>query len=368
MNVLIIGFTKMAYMPYMNFYIEQLRKNNNTIHLLYWERDSTGDIEVPLDVIPHCFKKSLDDSIPLKNKISSFLAYRKFAVQILESQNFDLLIVLHTTPGVILNDLLFRYYKKKYILDYRDFTYENFKVYKYVINKLVNNSSATFVSSNAYKKYLPEKSFVHTSHNILVDSLEKRYVRKQYTRERKVLRIRFWGLIRHKDSNLNLINSIGNDSRFELHYHGREQNTGEFLKSYCKENKIKNVFFHGEYKPIERYNFAKETEIIHNIFDNDKTMKPAISNKYYDGITFYIPQLCSEGSFLGEQVITNNIGQTINTENENVADTIYYYYKNIDWGKFQESCDVALTQILNEYNEGINKVIEISKEGRNLNV
>ena len=39
MNILILGFTKIKYMPYINFYLDNIDKSNN-IEVVYWNRDT----------------------------------------------------------------------------------------------------------------------------------------------------------------------------------------------------------------------------------------------------------------------------------------------------------------------------------------
>ena len=349
----------MAYMPYMNFYIDEFKNNNCEIELLYWKRDNKDDIIAPSGIKTHMFKFEQEDSIPLIKKSKGFLKFRKFASNILKNNRYDLVVVLHSTPGVLLYDLLMKYYKTNYILDYRDFTYENIKLYKKIIHKLVLNSSCTFVSSDAYREYLPRCKKIYTSHNLLTDSLEKRNTFKVKKNLNIPIKIRFWGLIRHKDINIGIIDRLGNDNRFELHYHGREQETAIYLKKYCYENKIRNVFFHGEYRPNERYEFAKDTDILHNMYENDKTMSNAMSNKYYDGIVLYIPQLCTEGSFMGKKVRNNKLGYVLNPYDENLADEIYKFYMSIDKEKFIKSCDEILDEVLDQYNIGIEKISQL---------
>ncbi|CRK80172.1 glycosyltransferase [Neobacillus massiliamazoniensis] len=366
MKVLVLGFTKISYMPYMHFYIEQLKKYNCEVHLLYWKRDNNPDSESPKGIVTHIFDRYQEDSVPLRNKIGSFLEYRKYAKQILKKHSFDLIVVLHSTPGVLLSDVLTRKYKKKYVLDYRDFTYENFTFYKKIIHKLITNASATFVSSDAYRKYLPLIDNLYTSHNIVISDLENREIRKNKNRDISPIRLRFWGFIRHKEINMTIIKKLANDRRFELHYHGREQKTGQFLKQYCVESKIKNIFFQGEYKPENKYDFIKNTDLVHNIYENDIKTTNAMGNKYYDGLTFYIPQLCNEGSFMGDQLKKNKVGIALNPDSPNFADEIYEYYRSIDWLSFENCCDNALNNIIIQYNDGV-KTIERIINGKRVN-
>ena len=47
MKVLLLGFGKIAYMPYMNFYLDALKERDIQFELIYWDRDGKSDAEVP---------------------------------------------------------------------------------------------------------------------------------------------------------------------------------------------------------------------------------------------------------------------------------------------------------------------------------
>ena len=365
MNILIIGFTKIAYMPYINFYITELQKTNYDVSLIYWDRDSKPDLQIPNDIKPYCFNQNMLDSAPLINKVPNFIKYRNFVKKIINNNVYDLIIVLHSTPGVLLSDILTTKFKNRYILDYRDFTYENFNFYKRIIHKLVRSSAMTFVSSKGYLKDLPDLDKVHISHNLLIQSYDERNARRKSPRENLPIRIRFWGFIRHVEINKLIIDRLGNDYRFELHYHGREQESAQILKSYVKENQHANIFFHGEYQPRERITFASKTDLLHNIYENDIKTKPAMGNKYYDGLNFYIPQLCNKDSFMGDEVVFGGVGITLSPYDADFADKVYEYYKELDWKEFEQRCDSQLEEVIVEYSKGIqlfNNLLNRKKE------
>ncbi|MGL5647871.1 MAG: hypothetical protein ACRDDY_08465 [Clostridium sp.] len=365
MKILLIGFTKLAYMPYMRFYLDQINNLENEVHLLYWNRDEKDEIKLPYDITLHEFKLYQEDEVAKVKKIKSFLKYRENAKKILLNQKFDLIIVMHTIPGVILYDILKNKYKYKYILDYRDITFENIGIYKNVINKLVKNSIATFVSSEGFKRNLPNVKKIYTSHNILLDSLNKKKIRDFKAEKRKIIRIRYWGFIRQQNINKLIIDRLANDIRFELHYHGREQTTANVLKKYCEENNIKNVYFHGKYNPENRYDFAKKTDLIHNIYENDRNTKLAMANKFYDGITLNIPQICNSESYMGKQIEENEIGLAYSPVNKDFADVIYNYYNSLKWEEFDLNCNKKLNEILIEYKNGVRLINRILQKNKN---
>lgn len=364
MRVLLLGFTKIAYMPYIHFYLEQLRTSGYETHLLYWQRDNNPDSELSDDVVSHCFSRYQEDSVPLVFKMSNFRRYRRTALDLMKTHEFDLIIVLHSTPGVLLYDKLVLNYRGNYILDYRDLTYENFWLYNKVIHSLVNNSAATFVSSDAYRPFLPDSSKIYTSHNITKESLAVRDFRKSEPRIVKPIRIRFWGLVRHVDINIAIIEKLANDSRYELHYHGRLQKAGLLLQKHCSDNGFSNVFFHGEYLPHDRFKFAARTDLIHNIYANDGKTTYAMGNKYYDGIALYLPQLCSIGSFMGRLVQEKGVGLAVDPNNEDLPDMVFAYYQSLNWMEFEANCDRALNDVMAQYSDGAEVIKRISKQKR----
>lgn len=211
-------------------------------------------------------------------------------------------------------------------------------------------SKYTFTSSDGFRIYFPEseKDKIYTSHNLSQDSLSHRnYEKVQHDK----IRIAFWGLMRDEAINRKLIERIAQDKRFELHYYGREQQVAVNFKEHAKALSADNVFFHGEYVPTERYEFVRNTDIIHNIF-NSRNMMLAMGNKYYDGAIFYIPQLCMTNSFMGKAASNAKIGFECDPNDDNFTQNVFDYYTNIDRSEFALNCDQELARTENEYING----------------
>lgn len=243
MKVLLLGFGKIAYMPYMNFYLDTLKEQDIQFELIYWDRDGKPDAEVPQRISKaYKFEEHLEEQLPFKNKLKYFAKYRRFALNVLSNNSYDRIIVLHTTPGLTLLDYLVQKYKGQYLLDFRDVSYEYIPVYRKLVGILSKNSAVTFVSSNAFRKFLPTEENVMTIHNYLEDSLNHKMLRKQDARERNAIRISYWGLVRQVDVNKKLMDALGSDPRFELHYYGRMQQDGRDMEQYARNKKYNNVF------------------------------------------------------------------------------------------------------------------------------
>ncbi len=358
MKILIMGFTKIKYMPYINFYLDNLDKTASEIHVLYWNRDlQSEDLSKYEGCIFHEFRCFQEDDVSKLSKIKSFAKYRKYAKKLLKAEAYDFVFVLHSLTGVLVADILKKRYKGRYIFDYRDATYESFAPFKRIVGSLTVNSAATFVSSDAFRPLLPKncKGKIYTSHNLLVDSFSHSNDKEFYGIPSDKIRVAFWGFIRHEEINKEIIKKMAADSRFELHYYGREQEIALNLKAYAKEICAENVFFHGEYKPEQRYDFIKTTDIIHNLYSNTENPPTlhAMGNKYYDGIIFGIPQLCAEGSFMAKKVRAAGVGLACNPYDRDFTEKVFNYYNSIDKKAFFEACQIELLNIFDEYNRGI---------------
>ena len=124
MKIAILGFTKVKYMPYLHFYLDQIDADENEVHLLYWQRDSEPDVPMPQGVIGHAYEYPMSDALPLKKKLPGILGYSRFARKNLKKLQPDLLIALHSTTAVCIYPQLMGKYKGRYIFDFRDVTYE----------------------------------------------------------------------------------------------------------------------------------------------------------------------------------------------------------------------------------------------------
>ena len=351
-------------MPYAHFYLDNIDCVKNEVHLAYWNRDEKlEDTSSYHDVILHEFPLFMVNNAPLKIKFKCFRKYRVFVKSILKAQSFDFVIILHSLTGLMIYDILKKDYKNRFIFDYRDSTYESRnKIFSNAVKNLCRFSKVTFVSSDAFRRFMPVDcaNKTYTSHNLLEDSLQHREFEKTPSDK---LRLAFWGFIREYDINRFLIDRVAVDDRFELHYYGREQKDALDLKEYANKINATNVFFHGEYNPVERYEFVKSTDLIHNIFaTQNENMAMAMSNKYYDSIIFRIPQICQVDSFMGKTSEEHQVGIMANPENNDFCDVVYNYYTQLTKKKFDESCNNELNRIFAEYKKGTEIINELTNK------
>ena len=357
MKILIIGFTHPNYMPYLHHYLRLLdNSSEHDVSVAYWNRSNLNNSGINITGHTYIFNKSMSDTDNLLKKIPKILKYSSFLKKVLKRNDFDLLIVLHTTTAFVIKSMLYTKYKNKFIFDYRDVTYENLNFYRKEVHKIIKHSALCISSSKGFDRYFPIEKEVYYLHNI--NPAKKN---DTFKINDKII-IRFWGFIRHPKINELIIEAISKDDRFELHYHGKIQEIVKRLIKFSKLLDSKNVFFHGEYNNNDRIAFASNTNLIHNIYENDYVTSYAMGNKYYDGLQFKIPQICSEGSFMGSEVNSYHVGLTVDVNKSGFLDTIYEYYLNLNFEAFKENCTLALNECLNENNETDKHIIKVIKE------
>ena len=346
-----IGFSKIKYMPYLFYHLDALTGLDSIcVDLIYWNRDLKNDSTLNKTNLFE-FKRHQDETTSLFGKVINFLKYRFFAERIIKKSQPDLIIVLHSMPGVLLQRLLRKKYSFKYIFDYRDITYEKHIFYKKKINKLANNSLLTLISSPKYKTVfdIPNQKKLFVSHNVrLIDlTLFKKNKNEQLKRK---LTIAFWGIIRHTSINIRLIDAIKNDCRFTVLYYGPDNNCVKEIKKYLANNNIANVFFMGQYDPEQRKNMAQKADIIHNLYNfDDHNMNKAISNKFYDGIIFQKPQMCINGSYMAEVVKEYDIGIVVDFSKPDLANYIFNEYNRLFMSPiFFSNCEKLVSNVKNE--------------------
>lgn len=341
-------------MPYLRFYLDNIDCTLHDVHVLYWNRDKVQEnLSDYKNVVFHEFLFYQEDNVDILSKIPNFIRYRYFAKKVIRKGKYDRIIFLHSFPGVLLSDVLTKKFQGQYIFDYRDHTYEKYNFFKNIIHKLVKKSCITFVSSDGFRRFMPEQceNKIYTSHNILKDSLNHRDEKRLSGVGSEKIRLAFWGFIRDEKINREIICKMANDSRFEIHYYGREQQIAWNLKSYAKEIGAENIYFHGEYLPEERYEFVRKTDLIHNVYCDSNAMI-AMGNKYYDGVIFRIPQLCMSGSVMGRRAEMAGVGFSCSPMQTDYADAVYNYYNSINRNEFDMACDLELNKILQEYEQG----------------
>jgi hypothetical protein len=345
----IIGFNDLRYMPYMEAYINLLKRNAISFDYIIWDREYDG---IPT-VSRNEYKIRIKVGESKVNKLFKFLRWRRFVKEILQNNHYDKIIVLTTIPAVLLNHYLITKYSNKYLLDIRDYTYEGIPAYKKIVNKLVRYSSLTTISSEGFSQWLYRNDKIQIIHNLPqnikisedVDVLNKDYIT-----------IGYLGSVGYYRQNRKIVDGLKDDPRYRILFKGSFTNEYN-IKDYCKNNNINNVYFGDKYFNYEKAELYKFIDLINSIYGSESPLvTTSVPNKLYDCIIYKKPILVSSGTYLAKIVEEFNLGISIDVEKENIKQRIFDYITTFDSNIFIKGCSDYLNIILKQQQETNDKI------------
>lgn len=365
-NICLVTFCNLYYLPYASLYIDKIVASGVKCTLLFWDRDAVNGEN---DLYPQCNEKIVFQYKEMKNtpglaKAWGYVKAACFFNKILKERDFSGVVFLQTQCAVACCRVLKKKYRKCFILDIRDYFFDDVPVYRQLEKSLIDISYANVISSPAYKYFLPKGEY-YISHNYTpFDEVSlKRWHSEHQGNKSDTINITYVGTVRFIDMDKSIIGLFANDNRFSINYYGRGS---EVLEAYCKEKGICNVKFHGSFSPTQVLSFYQEADLINNLYGNHtKELDYALSNKIYHAGQLELPILVCPGTFMEEVSMKYHIGFVFDVNKEGVVDELYNWYQNFDTFKFREGCKVFIKDVINEneeFNNVCKKFIESVKE------
>ncbi|MBQ0105347.1 MAG: hypothetical protein KBT47_04840 [Armatimonadetes bacterium] len=325
-------------------HITSLRKYESVFEkydLIYWNKlgleESCGAENV------YAFRREEKEMKGKKAKAKAYLDFRKFVCEILKKNRYDRLVVLPTQTAVLLWDVLLFGYRKKYLLDIRDYTGEHNPLFYALMKKLVMNAHTVSLTSPAFREFLPQRDYV-VSHNYypVPENLVKEFREKHRTKNSPV-KLYCIGGARFPEYFRKVIDCFADDGRFEIGFVG----TGsEKLADYVKEKNIKNVYLAGSFPAKETARIHASCDMESNLFGhNTPLLDYALSNRFYYAVTFGMPCVACKGTYTEKMATEGGFGFSFDETDPNIADRLWKYYENLDMDRLYEKCDAFMAGI-----------------------
>lgn len=331
----IIGFESLHVMQYLDKYTMILDEHDIDYEVVYWNRK--GNKNPDSHYIP--YEKPIDAYVPFQEKMIYFIGYAYFLYKTIISKKYERLIILTSQTAVVLSPLLLTKYRRKYLYDYRDITFEKNKLYRSLIQKLFQNSSGVPISSLGFLEAIGHGDKFYFAHN--TQNLGKEIITKKPS---TVIRIVYWGMVRQVTFNKKICDLFGNDKRFTLIYHG--EGFYREIAAYCLEKGYSNIRFTGGYDRHNLQQFISETDILLNAYENDRQQKLALTVKLYDGMRYQRIQLVTADSYMAKFLEDYSIAYPLNLDNPQAKEEIIKWY-----GSFTQE------QVGEEYQRLRNKIL-----------
>ena len=340
----------LKYCPYMKRYVERLEKNKCEYNVYFWNR-SGFDLDLPANY--YYYDSPSDLKKGKAAKLFDFFGFRKWVGERLEMDKADRYILLSTLTGVLLGRSVYSQ-KGKYVFDIRDYSYEHIPFFRMIEKKVIANSAFTAISSKGFETFLPKHDYV-IAHNF---NREDIVPDAAFRRTNGKIKVVWNGVIRYFEFQKQYLDALKNDERFEMIYHGDGPELNEY-KEYCAENGFTNVTFTGSYNNADKVNLLADANILNNCYGYThhagSKLKYAVSNRFYDGMIYHIPQLVEPDGYKTDWAGSKNLGIGL-TISDHFADDLCSYYAAIDSETFDLNCKAALAEILAEDDRYISEI------------
>ena len=348
MKAAIVAFNNLKYSPYVRTYSDYLEKNQISYDVIYPNRDG--------------IKETLGETtyaIPwdkTKKKAINFLKFRSAAIHLLKKTKYDFVFVLTTMPAVLLSGFLAHRYRDRYLVDVRDYTYEDVKFYAFLEKRALKHSAMNVISSPGFRKFLPQADFC-LCHN--VSPLYREGKRRIFSKKREnPIVIGYVGSIAYKEQCMRFLHLVEKDERFCFHLYGSEGENNQ-ISAYLEKNPCDRVKTFGAYKPEEKIDILKKVDILFNAYGSGhKLLDYALSNKLYDSFYMGLPLLTSPNTAMSEEAAEFSFD--IDLANEKDLDALYDWYHSIDAERFATYSKKYLEEVFasqDEFYQSLHRVL-----------
>lgn len=354
-KICILGANNLKHMTLISLYTDIFEEYNQSYDIIYLDRYHKEENSDAENV--YRYELNLKTEWPLPVKLAKYWGFRKYAVDIIEQNNYDFVIAWNEFTAFMFSDYLAKKYKGRYSINIRDYNYNNVFIVQNRLRKAVENARFSTISSARFLNFLPKGNylFIHSYNHKILSGLPSKTTKK--TKE-AVINIMFIGRMSYPDTIKKTIDTLGNDKRFQLYLIGAGCDS---FSDYVKENGYKNVLIHDSFEASETASFLDKADIIYSLNkENEIFSDVLLPIKLYYAIHMHVPVLAFKSSYTYEYAHSHNfgIGITMSTF-ENIGDIVYDTYHSIPYRDLEIGCNEAMEEILQGHMDFRRNVVDV---------
>lgn len=337
-KVCIVAPANLINVSLISLYTHYFDKNGILYDLIYWNRRGLSESSTAYKT--YCFEERMGSCSKLQ-KIMLFVKYRGFIKNILLKNDYELVITWQTSMAYLLYDVLLGKYRRKYIINIRDYISEQKPVFRRMIKCLVANSALNTISSEGFLDFLPKSDYC------LIQSVNEDIIEAKvpvHSKSEEIIRIGYVGTCRYFDENFALIDRLANDKRFELWFCGANS---EVLQKYADEKNINNVFSIGVFDRSETLKLLRSCDMINSCFGaSDLANITLIPIRLFSALSQGLPVIASTGTYLSRLLEHEHLGISVDTKDDGIGDVLFNYFNNVDWQDFTQKSQLFLDKAI----------------------
>lgn len=308
------------YKSHLSYYFNYLDSYNINYDIISWNRNMIFEEGVLAYNYPQRETKGYFF------KLFSYLGYRSFALDYLNKNKYDKIIISTIPIAILLYPYLKKNYSNKYLFDIRDYSIIVKFTWSFFV-KLIDNSSISVISSNGFKQWLPNSIKYIVTHNFPFGLTSGKVsflptVPKINNTTESIV-ISTIGSLRDFEANKILIDAFKSSNQIVFKFFGSGP-AEETLKKYVFLNGISNVSFFGFYKKEDEANLVEHSHFINNFTNYDLNSRTLITNRLYLSVVLGIPMIVRHGTYQAQLCQIYNIGCVINPKDDIYIQLINY--------------------------------------------
>lgn len=352
MKIALICPSNMLYMPYVDNYTKIFDETDVDYCVINWDR---------FKIEKNSEFTYRDSKIGHQRSFLDYFKYSRFVLNILKKNNYNKVVVFGIQLVFFLKSHLIKEYSNKYIIDIRDHN----RIIKYFnIEKTIEYSNFTVLSSPGYKEWLPKSNKYIINHNTKIESLDELIEVKPFDLSSgNKISVGCIGALRDYKINIDFIESLRNSEIVQLNYHG-EGDINEDISRYLFEHYIKNVKLTGRYDKKEEPELYIKNNIINVLRYNDGiNNKTALPNRLYNAAIYGKPMLAFEGTYLAEIVNKYNLGIVVESF-DNIEREIMEYINDFKLEFYENGRTLFFEGVIKENIEFRDRLQKFKNNGR----
>lgn len=328
-NICIIGTANIKHISLISLYTRYFDMNGISYDIVYLDRYGIEEETSAQNTYKYT-------AIPKRGsfgRLKMFWDFRKYALKRIEEGRYKYIITWQTTGAYLFADKLMKKYPRRYVINVRDYVAEEKWLFKWLIHRLIKKALFVTLSSPGFKTFLPKYDYLRV--NSINEDLLEGIAPIQHKRD-GVVRIGFAGNCRYFQESFKLIDTLGNDPRFELWYCGTNSET---LKDYAEQHNYTNVKTMPGFNPGETAEIMSGFDIVNSAFGNDaRDNSTLIPIRLYTAVALHRPMLVNNSTQLAQEVTENSLGFVI--ENYiGLGEKLYSYYNSLNFEDLDAKCD-----------------------------
>lgn len=324
--------------PYLAKYLEVLKEDYD---IIVWDRSGNSNNPGAANFYTMDYKQG--KNLNYFDKFVGYLKFAKFASRILKKSDYKGAFVFTPNVGILCNRVLIRKYKKRFVLDVRDYWKEKNKLIYLMEKGLVKNSFANVISSRAYKTFLPKSEYIVTHNSQIIDEKLMNHFRSQRISPKNKIVVACIGGVKYIEYDKKVIDYFANDDRFFLQYIGKGYDQ---LGNYCVNHHIGNVYVEGMFPMNETFDKYENVDMILNMYGNHTPkLDYALSNKLYFAAQLGKPIVVCKDTYMEEVSVGNGFGISIDLNDQDGKEKLYRYFNSINYDEFVKNCDSFLNSV-----------------------